>query len=154
MPPEYAEMVENQEIQSSNKIDNNQPKTSLGDLFSLHKLNLPSSIIPDQKSMPGFGGMPPYLMPTNINPLITNPSNLNTSKPSNNSLQSSIDLDKKIRDIEEKKKITSVDLENLGKDDLHKLFKVLLSFNFNLINLLYTKEFTFITLTSITLKKF
>jgi len=99
---------------------------NLNDLFIEHKLNIPK-FAQDANAMPGFDKVPAYMMPTNLNPIVTNASNVNPAKPST-FIPTSYEMDKRIRDLDDKKKLSSIDLENLSKEESHRLFKV--KFNF------------------------
>jgi hypothetical protein len=111
-------------LNKSNKNDNNQ-KSNLRELFTHHNLKLPN-IIPTNNSLPGYNGINYNSNPSNINPLITNPSN--TVTQNKNQKNSSIEMDKQIRDLDEKKKNGfNVVQNNLTKEESIRLFKVLSS---------------------------
>jgi len=123
-------------VQNNQNITNNQNnqniinqqahQKNLNDLFHEHKLNIPK-FAPDTNSMLGLEKPPAYMMPTNLTPLVTNAPNVNTAKPSSfAATTSSHEMDKRIRDLDEKKKLSSIDLENLPKEEAHRLFKDML----------------------------
>jgi hypothetical protein len=69
--------------------------SSLSDLFILHKLNMPNTLTPEQNSTNPIQN---YLLPNNLNPIVTNSASLNTAKPSYmNISNTSLEMDWKIK---------------------------------------------------------
>ena len=108
---------------SQSQVSNNSIniQKNLNDLFHEHKLNIPKL----GSDISGFEKTQAYMMPSNLTPLVTNAPNVNTAKPSSNYVvQSSSEMDKSIRELDEKKKLSNIDLSTLSKEESHRLFKV------------------------------
>jgi len=77
--------------------DNESNIHVLSDLIQSHKLIMPTTLNPsDSLGNP----LPNYMLPTNMKPIVTNSTNVNTATPSYKILTASQEMDNKIRDLE------------------------------------------------------